>query len=74
MDKSKERVSAPLQEIGEWKRMKGTSAALYAGACIAQGWKPGKKVTEQDYDSAIAAFGSTAMDARAKAGKEGAVC
>ena len=56
MDKSKERASASLQEIGGWKRMKGTSAALYAGACTAQGWKPGRRVTEQEYDSAIAAF------------------
>lgn len=75
MDKSKERASAPLQEIGDWKRMKGTSAALYAGACTVQGWKPGRRVTEQEYDSAIAVFGSTAIDGRERnTKKEGAVC
>ncbi len=75
MDKSKERASAPLQEIGGWKRMNGTSAALYAGACTAQGWKPGRRLTEQEYDSAIAAFGGTAMDGRERnTKKEGAGC
>ena len=75
MEKSKERANAPLHEIGDWKQMKRTSTALYAGACTAQGWKPGKRVTEQEYDSAIAAFGGTAMDGRERnTKKEGAVC
>lgn len=75
MDKSKERESTPRHEIGDWKRMKGTSAALYAGACTVQGWKSGRRVTEQEYDSAIAAFRGMAMDGRErKARKEGSVC
>lgn len=66
MDKSKAGANASLNEISEWRRIKRTSAALYAGTCTAQEWRPGKMVTEQEYDTAVAAFGSRAMDGKTK--------
>lgn len=63
MDKSKngDGQAAPLRTIEAWRQEKGTSRPLYAGTCIAFGWRPGKEVTEQEYDKAVASFGGAVM-------------
>lgn len=42
--------------IEELKVKKKTSQSVFDGTCSANGWKPGKAVTEQEYDLAVAKF------------------
>lgn len=65
MDKSKNGAgtgqAAPLKTIEAWRQEKGTSRPLYVGTCIAFGWRPGKAVTEKEYEEAVAVFGGAVM-------------
>lgn len=53
--------AAQYKTIGEMQALKGTPEAIFRGTCIAQGWRPGKMVTEKEYDAAVASFGSAPM-------------
>lgn len=48
-------------EIGQLCAKHRIGPALYAGVCSAQGWKPGKAVTEAEFLAAIQAFNSAPM-------------
>lgn len=48
-------------EIGQLRAKHRISAAIFAGVCSAQGWKPGKTVTEAEFRSAVQAFTSAPM-------------
>lgn len=48
-------------EIGQLRTKHRIGPALYAGVCSAQGWKPGKAVTEAEFLAAIQAFNSSPM-------------
>lgn len=63
-----ERSAAPEKhvEIGELRAKHRISPALYAGVCSAQGWKPGKAVTESEFLEAVRSFGSAPMGGPAK--------
>lgn len=41
-----------------------TPPAVFAGVCAAQGWWPGRQLTEQEYTAAVAAFTGAPMDGR----------
>ncbi len=53
-------------EIGKLRAKHRIGPALYAGVCSAQGWKPGKAVTEAEFLAAIQAFNSAPMGGAAK--------
>lgn len=53
-------------EIGELRAKHRIGPALYAGVCSAQGWKPGKAVTEAEFLAAIQAFNSAPMGGAVK--------
>ena len=42
-----------LFEIGELRKKHKVGRAVFAGVCSAQGWKPGKAVTEEEFLEAI---------------------
>lgn len=46
-----------------------TPPAVFAGVCAAQGWRAGKRITEQEYTAAVAAFTGAPMDGRILDGK-----
>jgi len=49
--------SAPV-EISELKEIKNTPESVFRGICAAEGWRPGKSVTEAEYDGAVQRFSS----------------
>lgn len=53
-----------LLEISELKRKYRTGRAVYAGVCAAQGWRPGRKLTEEEYAAAVEQFTGGRMDGR----------
>lgn len=55
---------ADLQTVENWRDKKGTPVPVYAGTCVTARWKPGKQITEQEYDAAVKGFRA------APAGKE----
>ena len=46
----------------------GTSRALFAGACAANGWRAGKALTEKEFLDGIAAFAGAPADGSGKKG------
>lgn len=42
--------------VEELQAKKKTPAAILSGTCTAFGWKPGKMVSEKEYDDAIGKF------------------
>lgn len=67
-----ERPAAPEKyvEIGELRAKHHISPALYTGVCSAQGWKPGKAVTEREFLEAIQSFNSAPMSGASKGGRK----
>ena len=63
-----ERPAAPEEyvEIGKLRAKHRISPALYVGVCSAQGWKPGKAVTECEFLEAVRSFDSAPMGGLAK--------
>lgn len=63
-----EQLPAPAEyvEIGKLRTKHRIGPALYAGVCSAQGWKPGKAVTEAEFLAAIQAFNSAPMGGASK--------
>lgn len=49
----------------------GTSRALFAGACAANGWRAGKVLTEKEFLDGIAAFAGAPADGSGKRGGTG---
>lgn len=50
--------------IEEWRTAEGTSYAVFEGVKAANGWKTGKKVTEEDYKKAVKDFEKAPIDGR----------
>lgn len=51
-----ENEAMQLLGIEELKDKRKTPSSIFSGMCAAYGWKPGKVVTEEEYDAAVAAF------------------
>lgn len=45
-----------LVEVTQLQKNKNTSASVFSGICAAEGWRPGKSVSESDYDRAVKSF------------------
>jgi hypothetical protein len=52
------------EKIEDLQAKEGTPAAVYAGVMAAQGWKPGRMVTAEEYEAAVEAFAKAPMDGR----------
>jgi hypothetical protein len=52
------------KKIEDQKIQYGTSNAVFEGIKAAQGWKPGKMVTAEEYEKAADAFAAAPMDGR----------
>lgn len=50
-----------LKTIEELQKEHEIKRAVFAGACAANGWKPGKQITEENFLSAITAFTGAPM-------------
>lgn len=70
-DAAEQQPEAPAQyiEVGQLRTKHGISRAVFAGVCAAQGWKPGKSVTEAEFLGAVKQFTSAPMG-RAQAVKK----
>lgn len=51
-----------LFEIGELRRKHKVGRAVFAGVCSAQGWKPGRAVTEEEFLAAVKNFENAPMN------------
>ena len=52
--------------IEQLRSEKKINRAIFAGVCAAQGWKPGKTVTEAEFLAAVEKFTSAPMSGAAK--------
>jgi len=50
-----------LHTIEELQKKNQIKRAVFAGACAANGWKPGKQLTEKEFLEAIAKFTGAPM-------------
>lgn len=50
-----------LFTIEELRVKKKTSGPIYSGVCTAQSWRPGKIISEADYDAAVKSFSTAPM-------------
>lgn len=50
-----------LFEIGELRSKHKVGRAVFAGVCSAQGWKPSKAVTEEEFLEAVKKFENAPM-------------
>lgn len=58
----KEAAPAEIYEtIEHWYNVHDTGPVMYAGTINYKGWKPGKKVTEKEYLTAISEFGKASI-------------
>lgn len=48
-------------EVGELRKKYQIGRAVFAGVCSAQGWRPGKAVTEEEFLGAVKAFNAAPM-------------
>lgn len=51
-----------LFEIGELRKKHKVGRAVFAGVCSAQGWKPGRAVTEEEFLTAVKNFENAPMN------------
>ena len=51
---------APIENLG-----RETDPAVHAGVCEAQGWRPGRMVTEDEYQAAVTAWLEMRIDGQA---------
>lgn len=59
MGKQKNGTDVTEQErrtIEEWKKVLGTSDAVFAGVSVKQSWCKGRQVTKAEYESAVNSF------------------
>lgn len=61
MEKKEAAMTEPYETIEHWYNLHATGPAMYAGAMCHKGWKPEKKVTENEYLAAISEFGRASM-------------
>lgn len=63
---SPEQTQAPpeLLEINELKKKHKVGAAVFAGVCTANNWKPGKRITDSDFKEAVDAFLAAPADGK----------
>ncbi len=52
--------------IEKLRSEKNIKRAVFAGVCAAEGWKPGKTVTEEEFLGAVEKFTSAPMSGAAK--------
>ena len=52
--------------IEELRNEKNVKRAVFAGVCAAEGWKPGKTVTEAEFLAAVEKFTSAPMSGAVK--------
>lgn len=50
-----------LLPVEELRTRNGIGGPMFAGVCAANGWKPGRAVTEAEFIAAVAGFTSSAM-------------
>ena len=50
-----------LLDIDDLRKRHRTGRAVFAGVCAAQGWRPGKAVTEAEFLAAVRAFTGAPM-------------
>ena len=50
-----------LQDLGTLREKHGVGRAVFAGVCAAQGWRPGKAVSEDAFLTAVRAFSAAPM-------------
>lgn len=51
-----------LYDVGELRSKHKVGRAVFAGVCSAQGWKPGKAVTEEEFLAAVKNFENAPMN------------
>ncbi|WP_312938881.1 hypothetical protein [Oscillibacter sp.] len=56
--------SSELLELEELRRKHGIKAPVFAGVCSANGWKPGKLLTGEEFLAAVSKFSGAPMDGR----------
>lgn len=61
-------ASPEIFTIEQLRSGKKISRAVFAGVCAAQGWKPGKTVTEEEFLAAVGKFTSAPMSGGAGKG------
>lgn len=59
-------VSPKVFTIEQLRSEKKINRAIFAGVCAAQGWKPGKTVTEEEFLGAVEKFTSAPMSGASK--------
>lgn len=50
-----------IYDVGDLRRKHRVGRAMFAGVCSAQGWKPGKAVTEEEFLEAVKKFENAPM-------------
>jgi|GEM_PF-413891 len=53
-----------LFEINELRRKNKIGNAIFSGVCAANGWRPGKQISEEEFAQAVAEFTGASMDGR----------
>lgn len=66
MATKKEQEASQLLTLEALRARHRTPPALFEGACAAQGWRPGRQLTEQEYTAAVAAFADASIDGRGR--------
>lgn len=62
---TKSQTDAPeLLELDEMRRKHSIKEPVYAGVCSANGWKPGKMLTGDEFLAAVSKFNGAPMDGR----------
>lgn len=59
-------ASPKVFTVEQLRSEKKINRAVFAGVCAAQGWKPGKTVTEAEFLAAVEKFTSAPMSGAAK--------
>lgn len=64
-------ASTPPLPIERLRELKKVSRAVFAGVCAANGWRPGRMMSEKEFTSAVDAFTKAPMTGAKKQGKRG---
>lgn len=46
----------PLYSLDELRKERKLSTGVFCGVCAQEGWRPGKSVTESEFDTAVNRF------------------
>ena len=55
-----------LFTIEELQKKKKTPSPIFGGVCAALEWKPGKMITEEDFDAAVEKFSGSPIGKKVK--------